>query len=297
MPFTKKAFGVQPALVGRPDYFLMKLGPLGARARQRLENISSLFPTAAFVPSLLPAGALTTLRSVGRLIAVTQRAKKLSPRARGNNWGLCPYLITSSACRQHYSRRGREAPSLAVDRAKLALLECSVTKASSISETRNSRWMFAGSSSLAAAARGNRIMTLPQYCTNAFRDLPSKSGCRSRRYGLPTVVFWGARQYLSQKQAAQRCPPSVSTRHALPDAHGYTLHRTSTHARPREDSHPNNTFVPRTRRGVGAAHAVPPPAHTARAVPDRKRTNERTTEGSPCLRWHFARSLGARAGS
>ena len=103
-----------------------------------------------------------------------------------------------------------------------------------------------------------------------------------------------ARRQGSQNKLPTTAQPSISTRHALPDAHGYKLHRTSTHARRREDSHPN-TFVRRPRRGVGAAHAVPPPAHTARAVPDRNRTNERTTEGSPCLRWPgraFAR--GAR---
>ena len=32
-PFTKKAFGVQPALVGRPAALVGRLGPLGARAR------------------------------------------------------------------------------------------------------------------------------------------------------------------------------------------------------------------------------------------------------------------------
>ena len=109
----------------------------------------------------------------------------------------------------------------------------------------------------------------------------------------PGRLFDGAHSnILAKNKLPSTAQPSISTRHALPDAHGYKLHRTSTHARPREDSHPN-TFVRRPRRCVGAAHAVPPPADTAR--PDHK-AKERENDGRyPCLRWHgraFAR--GAR---
>ena len=71
--------------------------------------------------------------------------------------------------------------------------------------------------------------------------------------------------------------------------------RTSTLGSLQKELAPKNAFVPRTRRGGGAAHAVPPPAHTARA--DRKRKNERTTQDTHVYGGPDARSLGARAGS
>ena len=145
--------------------------------------------------------------------------------------------------------------------------------------------MFASSSSLAAAVRGNRIMTVPECCPDAFWDLPTANGCRKRRYELPRSSFDGAHSNILAKNKPTTAQPSISTRHALPDAHGYTLHRTSTHARPREDSHPNTHSFRRRRPHVGAAHAVPPPAHTARAVPDRKQTNERGTTEIALSAW------------
>ena len=136
------------------------------------------------------------------------------------------------------------------------------------------------------------------YDANAAPDAlwgqPSANGCRNQATRLPTgALHW----WHGDKVAKTSCPPPYSPRYRrdmrspTPTDTSYTARART---RPREDSHPNNTFVPRTRRGGGAAHAAPPPAHTARV--DHK-AKERENDGRyPSLRWPgraFARGLRA----
>ena len=123
---------------------------------------------------------------------------------------------------------------------------------------------------------------LPYYDANAAPDAlwdqPSANGCRNQATRLPTgALHW----WHGDKVAKTSCPAPRSPRYRG-DMRFPTPTDTSYTARARAPDYERirtRTFVPRPRRGGGAAHAVPPPAHTARAA-------DHDNDGRyPCLRW------------
>ena len=119
----------------------------------------------------------------------------------------------------------------------------------------------------------------PKCCPDALWPSQAKTAAVVAATGCPRSFFVSDNDQLPPIRGAQHYAAIVSGARGRPQP---TTDATESHEharQPPERIGTQNAFVPRPRRNVGAAHAVPPPAHTARA--DRKRKNERTTEDPP----------------